>query len=321
MELSTYDLMDPRDLPVPQDRPFSTAEAFALGVTRHRLGEYVRHGLLVSPIKGVHHVPHLADSLDLRVACVRLVAPPDAVVCDQTAGWLHDAPMVLAPDAHVVVPKVDLYVPQGRRVRHGLAESGERTFLPRDLVEIGGLVVTSPLRTACDLGRLRHRDLAFASLDAMLRTGKVTRSELVAEANSSRYKGYRHIRQLRELAPDADPGAESMGESVLRRRWLDCGDLPRPELQVPVQGPDGECFLDLGLPGWRYGAEYDGEEWHDAPEQRRHDARRRDGIRRMSGYVVDVLRKSNVFGARQDAELVLRAGVRDACERSRSWIA
>lgn len=321
MELSPYDLICPRELAVPQDRPFTRAEALETGIGRHALGQLLVHGLLVHPLRDVYYVAHLADSLELRIACVRLLAPRDAVVCDQTAGWLHGAPMVLAPNAHLVVPKVDLYLPPGHRVKHGLAESGERTFLPSELVEMDGMVVTSPLRTACDLGRLRHRDLAFASLDAMLRTRLLSREELVAAANSARYKGYRHIRQLRELAPDADPRAESMGESVLRRRWLDCGDLPRPELQVPVQGPDGECHLDLGLPEWRYGAEYDGEEWHDSPEQKEHDDRRRAGIRARSGYLLDVLRKRNVFGAQQDAELILRAGVREAIERSRRWIA
>ena len=320
MELSPYDLIDARDLAVPQDRPFTRAEVLALGISRHELGEYLRHGLLVSPLKGVFHVPHLEDGLDLRILCVRLVAPQDAVICDQAAGWLHGAPMVLAPNAHLVVPRVDVYLPPGRRVRHGLAESGERTFLVPELVEMGGLTVTSPLRTTCDLGRLRHRDLAFASLDAMLRTGKLTREELVDVACSSRYKGYRHIRQLRELAPDADPRAESLPESVTRRRWLDCTVLPRPELQVPVQGPDGECYLDLGLPLYRYAVEYDGEEWH-GPGQREHDERRRGGIRRISRYVIDVLRKPNVFGAQQDVDLILRAGVGQAIDRSRRWIA
>lgn len=321
MELSPYDLIDSRDLAVPQDRPFTRAEALASGISRYELGQYRRHGLLLHPLRDVYHVAHLEDSLELRLACVRLVAPRDAVVCDQTAGWLHGAPMVLAPNAHLVVPKVDLYLPPGHRVKHGLAESGERTFLSRELVDMAGMTVTSALRTTCDLGRLRHRDLAFASLDAMLRTGRVSREELVDAASSRRYKGYRHIRQLRELAPDADHRAESMGESVLRRRWLDCGDLPRPELQVRVQGPDGECYLDLGLPEWHYGAEYDGVEWHDTREQRRHDERRRAGIRRISRYLVDVLRGPNVFGTQQDAELILRAGVRQAIDRSRRWIA
>lgn len=50
----------------------------------------------------------------------------------------------------------------GGRVRNTLCDSGRRTVLERgDLVELGGLVSTTPLRTALDLGRLRHADRAL----------------------------------------------------------------------------------------------------------------------------------------------------------------
>ena len=61
----------------------------------------------------------------------------------------------------------------GRRMRDGyadvLARSGERTLGPDDLMRVGGIWVTTPLRTALDLGRLLRRDQALAGLDAMLR--------------------------------------------------------------------------------------------------------------------------------------------------------
>ena len=44
------------------------------------------------------------------------------------------------------------------RLRIGLADSGERNLTPEDIVELHGLRVTSPLRTAWDLGRQRSRD-------------------------------------------------------------------------------------------------------------------------------------------------------------------
>ena len=57
------------------------------------------------------------------------------------------------------------------RLRNKLATSGERTVLPRDLMDVGGLCVTTPLRTALDLGRFLTRDQALSALDALLRLG------------------------------------------------------------------------------------------------------------------------------------------------------
>jgi hypothetical protein len=64
----------------------------------------VRAGLLVAPVHGVLYAAQLTDSLELRLACLRLVVPENAVVTDRTAAWLHGAPMVLQPNAHLRLP-------------------------------------------------------------------------------------------------------------------------------------------------------------------------------------------------------------------------
>lgn len=309
---ATIRLLDDTD-GVPLDRPFTWEEAGRLGVTARRLRSWVDQGLLAHPVQGVYHAVQLPDGLDLRLACLRLVVPEDAVVTDRTAGWLHGAEMILAPGDHRAVPRVSMFRAPGHRLRNPLVASGERAFEDCDVEEIQGVRVTTPLRTACDLGRLLHRDQALAALDALTRLGRFTVPELVAESGR-RYRGARHVRQLRSLALLADPRAESPGESVLRLRWLDCGDLPRPVPQVPVRGPDGLCFLDLAVEGIRYAAEYDGEEWH-GPEHREHDRRRRDWFRRNGGWEIDVLRRDDVHGRTQRSELILRAGVARAQRR------
>lgn len=317
MTLSPVLFLTAADLPVPQDRPFLLSDAQDLGGTRRQIHQWLGAGLLSSPLRGVYHVATLEVTLELRLACLALVIPPDAVVCDRTAGWLHGAPMVLAPGDHLRVPPVAVFCPPGKRLKNSLTASGERTFLDDEIMEVGGMLVTNPLRTACDLGRLLHRDQAFASLDAMLRLERFTLEELVAAAESERFKGYRHIRQLRELAPDADPRSQSQEESVLRRRWVDCRDLPRPDLQVEVEGPHGPYYVDLGLEGLRYGAEYLGVAWHGEDRQE-HDADRLDWIARRRHWVIDEFRAANIHGPRQDAELILRSGVRRALEARRA---
>ena len=168
--------------------------------------------------------------------------------------------MILAPNDHLVVPRAHVFCPPGYRLRNGLASSGERFLRPHDIAEMGGLRVTTPLRTACDLGRLLHRDQALAAMDSIARLRRFSVTELVASV--PRYAGYRGVVQLRAFAPLVDPEAESPPESILRLRWLDVG-LPRPRCQVPVASPrGGTWWLDMGLEDERYAAEYDGEEFH-----------------------------------------------------------
>ena len=291
---------------LPVRRPFTRRDAREAGVDDRCLAELVESGHLAHLLRGVYHARALPDSLELRVACLTLVVPDDAVVTDRSAAWLHGATMALAPNDHLVVPRVSVYRKPGFRLRNTLASSGERGFSLGDIVEIGELRVTSPVRTMCDLGRLLSRDQALAALDALARATAVSSSEVMVEAQ--RFRGYRGVRQLRELAPLIDPRSQSQGESILRLRWLDCSDLPRPEPQLEFDGPHGPVFLDLGLKCPRYAAEYDGTEWH-GEDRRAHDKERRSWVRRELGYVVDVFLAADIHGPRQDAPRRLRSGL------------
>lgn len=287
---------------VPMDRPFTTAMALEGGVGRRQLDLWVRLGLLSHPLRGVFHAAGLADSLALRLAALKLVVPDHCVVTDRTAGWLWGANMILAPGDHLVVPKAQVFCRPGLRLRNELSASGERRLRDDDVAELHGLRVTTPLRTACDLGRLLHRDQALAAMDSLASLGRFRLAELATAGE--RFSRYRGVVQLRALAPLVDPGAGSPGESVLRLRWLDVG-LPRPTCQVPVESPWGTTWrLDLGLPEERFGAEYDGEEFH-GEEQRRHDTSRREWIRRTGSWRLVVARKANVYGHQQDIDRIL----------------
>jgi len=275
--------------------PFTWAQAHAAGVGAGLLRRAVRVGVLRHPLRSVYHHGALPDSLALRAQCLRLVVPQDAVVTDRTAGWLHGVPMILAPRDHETPPPLQVFCPPGNRLRNALTQSGERRLLSRDVTELEGLRVTTPLRTACDLGRLLHVDQALAALDALLRSDLVTREQISAELG--RFKGYRGVVQLRELTPMADGRAQSPGESILRRRWLACG-IPSPELQHQVAGPHGPYYLDLALPELRLAAEYDGAEFHDE-QHRAHDEARRTWVREVLGWILVAVRGEHVTGTEQ----------------------
>ena len=256
--------------PLPLDEPFTTKTAYGAGLSRWALHWLLREGFLRRPLKNVYVATQAPDTIDLRAQCLRLVVPADCVICDRHAGWLLGAEMVLRPNEHIHLEPISLFRPSDRgRLRNQLCDSGERNLIPSDITEVRGLPVTTPLRTAWDLGRVRYREQAIAGLDAMLRLGVFTREDLLA--GIERFRRMRWVTTLRSIAPIADGRAESPGESVLRLRWIDCG-LPTPELQIEVWR-DGVLIarLDVGNEDLRFAAEYDGAEWHSSAEQREHD--------------------------------------------------
>lgn len=299
--------------PLPLDRPFTTAQARSEGVGHNQLTWLVQHGYLRRPIKGVFVAAQVADSTWLRCQSLRLVVPEDCVVCDRHAGWLQGAEMVLAPNEHVHLRPISVFRPPGRgRLRNDLADSGERRFAAGDVIEVAGLRVTSPLRTAWDLGRVRWTDRAIAGIDAMLRLGRFSRNEFLE--GIERFRGMRWVRVLRAVGPLGDARAQSPGESVLRLRWIEV-NLPTPVPQLEVWRAGALlAVLDLASSDLRYAAEYDGAEWHSSPEQRAHDHRRRDAVR-DERWVVDSFVAENLFGPRQDAEAKLRRGAAEARRR------
>lgn len=288
----------------PTDRPFTTAEAQTL-LSPNALTHAVATGALRRPIRGVYVDSALSDSIELRAAVLRSVVPDGAFVADRTAAWLHGAGMALAPGDHLVVPLLSVFrIPSLTRLRNPIVTGGRRAVVADDLCEVRGLVVTTPLRTALDLGRLQHRDLAIAGMDALAAVGALTHHQLQDQLD--RFRGARGVRQLRTLAPLVDPRSQSGPESAMRLRWHDA-ELPWPECQVAVERPGGRFFyIDVGRPHERVGAEYDGVAFH-GPEQRLHDQARRRWLREVADWRIVVLTSDNVYGHDQDAIEQLRA--------------
>jgi very-short-patch-repair endonuclease len=181
----------------------------------------------------------------------------------------------------------------GARGRH-------RTFDPADIMTVHGIPVTTPLRTALDLGcALRRRD-AMAVLNDFARHHGVTAEELAAEL--PRYRGRRGVIQLRQLIPLVDPRIESVRESWV---WLEICEsgLPRPTPQhwILIDGVP-TYRLDFAYVAQRIAVEYDGEDFHDGDEQQQADRERREWLRRQ-GWTVIVVRKGDFTGRRLDAWL------------------
>ena len=169
--------------PLPLDQPFTRAMALEAGVGDKTLHQLVSAGHLRRPVEGAYVATQVPDSLDLRCRVLSLVTPEGCFVCDRTASWLHAGARALAPNEHLTLPRISCFRPSdGGRLRNALAVSGEREILPRDLMELNGITVTTPLRTALDLGRMQPtRDLRLHGMDVMLGLGVFTHEELLAE--------------------------------------------------------------------------------------------------------------------------------------------
>lgn len=304
------------DAPIPVDRPFAARDATTLGVGESLRRRLVERGLLRPVLRGVFVAAGVPDSLRLRVAALELVVPEHAVVVDRTAAWLHGVDALPRTAIHRM-PSLDVFSRAGNRLRRPEVASGCRELMARDLDHLGGLTVTTPLRTACDLGRLLWRFDALAAIDGFLRIG-VPHGLLLSEVE--RFKGYRGIRQLRTLSPLGDPGAESAPESALRLHWYDA-ELPRPETQIWVDDDAGagRFRIDLGSRAAGYGAEYFGEAFH-AADQREHDEARLAWLREERGWHMDVFTRVDVYGAELRACERLRRGHAAAAARAPTYV-
>ena len=273
--------------------PFTLADAAAAGFDRDDVRALVRGGDARNICHGVYISSDVPDSPKLKAAALKRVVPERAVICRRTAAWLHDVD-VLAFGAHLQVPPVEILVPAETAAVRRRGVLGYSGVLRDDEVhEVEGVLVTSPVRTALDLGRWLPLLDGVAGLDAMLHAGIVDHDELHDAAQ--RLRGYRHKLRLDKALDLADGRAESPQESRLRIRLVVYAKLPEPEVQFVVPFAGGEFRLDLAYVELRVAVEYDGEEYHSQPEDVAYDEWRRMRLHEL-GWTVHVARSDDVLG-------------------------
>ncbi len=280
-------MMKPPEFPT---TPFTWADARRAGISRTRLDEAVRNRVVRRVLRGVYVRAEIPDSLDLRVAAAAVVLSPFAVVCDRTAAWIYGVDVL---DYHELdlLPPLESYTLRGHaRTARPECDGGQRDLQPEDIRIIGGVRVTTPLRTTMDLGCGLSRRAGLAALDAFMRLHGITHEDM--RRLLPRYFRRRGVVQLRQLVPLADARAESAGESWTRLEIADAG-LPAPVPQYWVHvGGRPTYRLDLAYPHARVAVEYDGREFHEGDEQKRADDERREWLRRH-GWTVIVLDKDS----------------------------
>lgn len=198
-----------------------------------------------------------------RARAVALVLPGGAVISGKTAAWLYGGLMPRPSDPI----EVTLRRESPMKPRTGLTI--RRALLPDDDIAcLAGVPVTTPMRTAFDMARLRKPGRveplihAVAALDALARHARLDAAELTRYA--AEHPGWRGVRLVQQVADLMDVGAESAPESRLRLTLI-FGGLPRPVTQYVIRDPVGNFIarVDLAYPELRIAIEYDGEDHRD----------------------------------------------------------
>ena len=225
--------------------PFIGAEALQSGsVRKHELRSRFRP---VYP--GVYLPRDVTPTFRQRAEAAWLWSRRDGVLSGLTAARLYGAKWV-DEGRPIELVWTNARSPSGIRVFKEQLVDDERSLW-------ASLPVTTPTRTAYDLGRRGRLADAVARLDALANAAPFTAAAVADLADS--HRGARGIRQLRCALELYDAGAQSPQETWLRLLVVDAG-FPKPRTQIPVTvGGRVKYYLDMGWEDLKIAVEYDGD--------------------------------------------------------------
>jgi hypothetical protein len=236
------------------EQPFIGSEALGCGaLSWHQLRTQYR-----AVFPNIYLSNGIEPSLQQRITAAWLWSDREGTIAGAAAAALHGAKWI-ADDIVVDLVHSNPRSPRGVLTRRDVLFYGETQA-------IDGCEVTTPARTAFDIGRRGARRLAVARLDALARATDFKVLELV------------------------DAGAESPQESYLRLLLVE-GGLPRPQTQIAVLGTDGFpiAYLDMGWLDRMVAVEYDGDQHRTDRRQYVKDIRRIEMLERMGWIIVRVV--------------------------------
>jgi hypothetical protein len=256
-------------------QPFIGSEALASGaLTRYELRTYYR-----AIMSNVYLDKRVQPSFRHRTIAAYLWSGREAVVAGLAASALHRSKWI-DDDSLVELIWRNARVPAGVVAR---ADS----VLDEEIQRLNGLAVTSPQRTAFDIGRRGRLDDAVARLDALAQATDFKVSAV--EELAARHRHTRGLRQLEKVLSLVDPGAESPKETWLRLLAIRAG-YPHPRTQIPVLSPDRRrwYYLDMGWEELMLALEYDGDHHRTTRERFAYQIERAEDLHELGWTVVTV---------------------------------
>jgi very-short-patch-repair endonuclease len=258
----------------------------------------LRSRVWVRLLPDVYAYSGLAVDHRLRCRALGLILPRRTAIGGPSAAHLWGANL-LHPD-----PPVSVVAPRDGWMSRLPRVSTHHTVLgPEDVTELDGLPVTTPERTAFDVGRRLSRLDSLVLIDAMLHQG-VLDAGAVMELARGRSRWPR-IPLLRATMALADGRAESPMETRLRLLFHVAG-LPAPDLQVEVHDALGRLVarVDLAWPAARLAVEYEGDH-HRERDQFRRDIGRGNALLQL-GWTVLRFTANDVIRCPRETVLAVR---------------
>jgi len=249
------------------------------------------------------YVPHwTAPSLRMRSEAAWLWSGRRGILAGLAAAALHGSNWI-DDDEPVELIWRNQHSPDGVITRN-------QRFADDEVTRVARLPVTTPARTAFDLGRLLRTGEAMARLDALMRAKPFSIEDVLLL--TKRHPGARGVRQLRAILPRIDSGAASPKETWLRLLLIDAG-LPAPETQIPVQENWRLVgVLDMGWEKYKVAAEYDGDQHRTSRRQYVRDMRRLKGLEGLGWIVIRVIAEDKPDDVvRRVRQALRRRGYRD----------
>jgi hypothetical protein len=291
-------------------------EAAAVGEDPRQFRVLASRGVLIRVRRGAYCLRSAWEALDerekhiMRVrAAVHDLRTDGILVAGRSAAALWGMPTLgdWPPDVMLLAP----YRNGGKSepgVRRSAAGFGGATSST-----VGGIAVTSLVRTAFDLGRTEGFVAGVMAVDWLRREHGLTKPELWDQLGRSELRAGR--RALERIIEFSDPLAETPGESAARAVIHQLG-FESPELQVEFRDSEGEMRADFFWRRARVAGEFDGKIKYTRSEYTAGDPsevvwrekKREDRLRRQVDRIARILWQ-HVMRPQSLASILLDAGV------------
>lgn len=250
-------LGDPAPEPFDPGLLHLTPDLRRVGTDPGRAGwHHVRHGAWVETTVWSQLTPEQRHAALVHATDLVCRPPGEHVYAMESAASVWGLPRVEPWPAHVTV------LATGPRTR-GSSRLRVHVGAPVEPVRRHGILVTGPARTVVDVARTGSLASGLCAADHALRHGLCSVRELAdaAAAVRPRVRGRPRALLVTELA---DARSMSAGESLSRAVMFRL-DLPRPDLQVPLEDAAGLAGIaDFGWPG--VVGEFDGRRKYAVPD-------------------------------------------------------